>query len=573
MTLNHASAQMYIDPSALAWTVTALLALPLLLALCHIALTRWGGGTRRPVPAGTALFFRQPGDAPLTPGQRCARWYFAAALILLGVAALPVAIPPEWSRHLASAGVLAAVLAAGIFLSPLISRREPRGQGAAAYALLGVLAVVLYGAIGAGGLRLWPPLLLAALTAWTVLLWRGLRYRLINSRDRALPWLFFLAALTVPLTYATALVWPGGLTGDPLSWPGDAFAAGEAVRSGFAHSWPENILSPFVTALVACLLVLLGAVRERIAVVASASSVALYLASSAVSVADQLFGGTSTAAANLPGAAASGTAGAATGAAATPFGTDAAMACDAVLTTLAAVPLAVLAVAAWRFPRRAALHAARSRTRFPHRTALLFLAAAGCWNLLGAGVFGFAFGLPIIARSGVGPALATAQAQATAIGTYGMLACALTLCCARYMIPDAKWPNRLATLSFWSLNLGLAWTVFAARLPLGLLHLFHPRPGPNPGAEPGYSAMEWLSLPGWILYLAGGIAPLLWIVCLALEQRGTGGADRAEESKAGGPDWDIPAPDLVTTIRAGIHTPHSSGLRRCPACRSTSPNR
>ena len=47
------------------------------------------------------------------------------------------------------------------------------------------------------------------------------------------------------------------------------------------------------------------------------------------------------------------------------------------------------------------------------------------------------------------------------MGVYGMLAVGLALFCLRYLIPDDRWPDRLAKISFWSLNIGLAWMTFA----------------------------------------------------------------------------------------------------------------
>ncbi len=42
-----------------------------------------------------------------------------------------------------------------------------------------------------------------------------------------------------------------------------------------------------------------------------------------------------------------------------------------------------------------------------------------------------------------------------------MLSVGLALFCQRYMIPEERWSNRAAKISFWSLNLGLARMVFA----------------------------------------------------------------------------------------------------------------
>ena len=72
----------------------------------------------------------------------------------------------------------------------------------------------------------------------------------------------------------------------------------------------------------------------------------------------------------------------------------------------------------------------------------------------------------------------------------------------RYVIPADKWPEKAARLSFWCLNIGLAWMVFATLLPLGVLQLYH---SVNDGyfearslgyiTRPGNALLEWLRLP------------------------------------------------------------------------------
>ena len=58
------------------------------------------------------------------------------------------------------------------------------------------------------------------------------------------------------------------------------------------------------------------------------------------------------------------------------------------------------------------------------------------------------------------------------MGVYGMLAIGLALFCLRYLIPAERWPERGRRLSFWSLNIGLAWMCFATLFPLGILQLY-----------------------------------------------------------------------------------------------------
>jgi nitric oxide reductase subunit B len=99
-----------------------------------------------------------------------------------------------------------------------------------------------------------------------------------------------------------------------------------------------------------------------------------------------------------------------------------------------------------------------------------------------------------------------------------MLAAGLAMFAVRYLIPDRHWPERLAKVSFWSLNIGLAWMVFATLFPIGLLQLersvsvgyFEAREIKY--LTTGYLAfIEWMRLPGDVVFIVGGILPLLWI--------------------------------------------------------------
>jgi nitric oxide reductase subunit B len=107
----------------------------------------------------------------LTPGQRAGAWFFLVMALLfllqtlLGGAAqhyradlqsffgldlariLPFNVARTWHLQLAIFWVATSYLAAGIFLAPMIARGEPRGQQWLAYALLGALAVVVFGSL------------------------------------------------------------------------------------------------------------------------------------------------------------------------------------------------------------------------------------------------------------------------------------------------------------------------------------------------------------------------------------------------------------------------------------------
>ena len=261
------------------------------------------------------LSFRTPGDVALTPGQRACAWYFfvMAALFLIqtfvGAPAsttapsstassastwrrtCPFNLMRTWHVQLALFWVATSFVAAGIFLAPMIARREPKGQGKLAFSLLGALAVVVFGTLigsflgvhghlqdaatnwfGLQGFeyldlaRVWQVLLSIGLFVWVFMLWRVLRTRLRREHAGNMPWLFFMAALAIPAFYAVGL----------LARTGDHFTVTEFWRFWVVHLWVEDFLELFTTVMVAYMFVLLGVVREKVALVVIFLDIILY---------------------------------------------------------------------------------------------------------------------------------------------------------------------------------------------------------------------------------------------------------------------------------------------------------
>jgi nitric oxide reductase subunit B len=155
----------------------------------------------------------------------------------------------------------------------------------------------------------------------------------------------------------------------------------------------------------------------------------------------------------------------------------------------------------------------------------MFLAAVGFWNFLGAGIFGFLINLPIVSYYEIGTALTSNHGHTAFMGVYGMLAIGLGLFCMRYLIPAARWSDRAAKFSFWTLNLGLAWMSFATLFPLGIAQLYH-------SVNAGYfearsleflttemnTLLEWMRLPGDAVFIVG-ILPIVHLAWTAVRHR------------------------------------------------------
>jgi nitric oxide reductase subunit B len=137
--------------------------------------------------------------------------------------------------------------------------------------------------------------------------------------------------------------------------------------------------------------------------------------------------------------------------------------------------------------------------------------------------FGFLINLPIISYYQIGTALTANHGHAAMMGVYGMLAAGLALFCLRYLIPEERWSERAAKLSFWSLNVGLAWMCFATLFPLGILQLYQSVSNGYYEARtleyitnPTNALIEWLRLPGDVVFIVGGVLPLLYICYLGV---------------------------------------------------------
>jgi nitric oxide reductase subunit B len=199
------------------------------------------------------------------------------------------------------------------------------------------------------------------------------------------------------------------------------------------------------------------------------------------------------------------------------------MAMGAFFSAAEVIPLTFLTLEAWSFLQLGTQQHATSRTPFPHFWAVMFLAAVGFWNFLGAGIFGFLINLPIVSYYEIGTALTANHGHAAMMGVYGMMAVGLALFCLRYIIPEDAWSDRAAKLSFWSLNIGLAWMVFATLFPLGVLQLYHSvSVGYFDARSLGYltshrnALLEWMRLPGDVVFIVGGALPVFYLAALGV---------------------------------------------------------
>lgn len=522
-----------VTASNVVWSVLSLIALLGGIGALFTVFGRWNllGWHGR---EHNTLTFRSPDQVLLTPAQRVTAWFFFVMVLLFLIQTLvggasqhyradlsnffgidlarvlPFNLARTWHLQLAIFWVATSFLAAGIFITPLLSGREPKVQKWLAIGLLGALAVVVFGSLfgefagihgwiqtgwswfGNQGFeyldlgRLWQVLLTVGLCFWVVMLFLGLRSRLRTEHKGNMPWLFFFSALSIPAFYGIGL----------LARPEAHFTTTDFWRFWVVHLWVEDFLELFTTIMVACIFVLLGVISERVALTVVYLDIVLYSAGGVIGTMHHVYFS----------------------------GTPAEhMALGAFFSAAEVIPLTFLTVEAWSFLQLGAQQESKSRSEFPHYWAVMFLVSVGFWNFLGAGVFGFLINLPVVSYYEIGTALTTNHGHAAMMGVYGMLAVGLALFCIRYMVPERRWSDRAAKISFWCLNAGLAWMVFATLFPLGILQLYE---SVNHGyfearslkylGNPVNAFIEWLRFPGDAVFIVGGVLPLLYLCWLAV---------------------------------------------------------
>ena len=261
------------------------------------------------------IAFRAPDDVALTPAQRSCAWFFLVMAVLFLLQALlggatqhyraeigdffgfdlarvlPFNIARTWHLQLAIFWVATSYLAAGIFIAPMITKHEPRGQHWLSYMLLSALAIVVFGSLAGeyGGIegwirrpwqwfgnqgfeyldlgRFWQILLIVGLFFWAVIIFGDCGA--FNSEHIGnMPWLFFFSALSLPAFYAVGL----------LAQPSSNFTTTDFWRFWVVHLWVEDFLELFTTIMVAYIFVLTGVVQEKVALTVIYLDILLYSA-------------------------------------------------------------------------------------------------------------------------------------------------------------------------------------------------------------------------------------------------------------------------------------------------------
>jgi nitric oxide reductase subunit B len=206
------------------------------------------------------------------------------------------------------------------------------------------------------------------------------------------------------------------------------------------HLWVENFFEVFATVAIAFVLTRINAIGPRAALRATYFSIALYLGAGIIGTFHHLyFSGTPLFITSL----------------------------GATFSALEVVPLTLLGFEVYEHLKlaKSGPHAA------PWRWPLYFFVAVAFWNMLGAGVFGFLINPPIVLYYSQGLNTTPIHSHGALFGVYGFLAIALMLFSMRSIVRPEAWSDRLLTVAFVGLNLGLFLMMFLSLLPAGIYQL------------------------------------------------------------------------------------------------------
>ena len=507
----------------LVWTGVSVL---VLLAGIGAFVWYYAGQLDDPVPSGV------PAADPLigwqlTPSQRATRKYFVvvAALFLLQILTgavtahyavegdglygiplsrwLPYTITRTWHLQLGLFWIATSWLAAGLFIGPLVSGHEPRGQRLGVNLLFGALLVVVAGSLvgellsvrgrlddatafylGHQGYeylelgRVWQAALFAGLLVWLVLMLRAIGPALRTpGQRRPLVAIFTLSAGAIALFYGAGLMYG----------PHTHLSLVEYWRWWVVHLWVEGFFEVFATAVIAFLFAHLGLIDAGLAARASLAAAVIYLAGGIVGTAHHLYwAGTPTAV----------------------------LALGASFSALEVVPLVLIGRSAMKDLRTSRAARWAEKYRWP----VWFFVAVAFWNLVGAGLFGFMINPPIALYYMQGLNTTPVHAHGALFGVYGMLGIGLTLMCLRAEQAQRVWREGLLRFAFWAMNLGLLAQIGLSLLPVGLLQTwtsvtkgYWAARSPEFLQAPHVEILKWMRIPGDTLFAAGAIALVLFV--------------------------------------------------------------
>ena len=424
---------------------------------------------------------------------------------------IPVTISRSWHLMLALYWISACWIASSIFILPILSKKEVKGQ-LKLINLLFVLVFILVGGSLTGMIlgplgylgewwnflghqgweyvdfgKMYQILLMIIFILWGVIVFRGAKPAFIKGQPWNLPNWIMYSVIGIPLLFLSGFV----------AQPETNFVIADFWRWMVIHMWVEAFFEVFITVIVSYLMVLMGLVSREAAVRVVYFATILFLGTGLLGISHNFYWN------------------------AKPVAT---MALGSVFSTLQFVPLILLTVEAWRFknmPKIAVGNVEHKNlnVNFGFPEVFLFLIAVNFWNFFGAGVMGIIINLPIMNYFEHGTYLTVNHAHAALMGVYGNISLAALLFACKLIIKQENWNNRIVKVSFWSINIGLMLMVILDLFPAGAIQfkevvdngLWFARSKQFIGGGI-FESLTWLRGIGASVFLIGGVITITWFI-------------------------------------------------------------
>ncbi len=416
---------------------------------------------------------------------------------------IPYSITRTWHIQLAIFWIATAWLATGLYIAPSLRGRDPKYQKLGVNLLFIALLIVVAGSMtgqwfgvmqrlnlvnnfwfGHQGYeyvdlgRFWQLLLVVGLFLWLALMVRPILPIIKKgTSERGLLILFLISCAAIALFYGAGLMW--GRTTN--------LAIAEYWRWWVVHLWVEGFFEVFATVVAAFLFTRMGLLGIKSATNNVLFATIIFLTGGILGTFHHLyFTGTPTAV----------------------------MALGATFSALEVVPLVLIGFEAYHNYRMSKATEWLTDYKWP----IYFLLSVSFWNFLGAGIFGFIINPPIALYYMQGLNTTPVHGHAALFGVYGMLGIGLILFVLRSMYRKQKWNDKLISITFWLLNIGLLLMVVLSLLPVGLMQtvasvkegMWFARSAEFM-QQPLVSVFKWLRIVGDTIFAIGTLT-LFWFV-------------------------------------------------------------
>ncbi|MEX3840083.1 nitric-oxide reductase large subunit [Paraburkholderia sp. BR10882] len=424
-------------------------------------------------------------------------------------------------------------IAGGLFLAPLIGKREPAGQRAMVNLIFWVLVLIVAGALigdylgvmgiirahwfwfGNQGLsylelgRFWQVLFFVGLAVWCLVLlrafWPTLK-ALFRQSGGTLYGLFRIEHLLWAATLSVTVLYVFGMI--PFGSPNPSFSITDFWRWWVVHLWVELAFELFAAAVTGYFLMALELVSRQMVERAVLFEWILIMVGGVLGTGHHMYW------AGEPSLWVS-------------FGS--------MFSFLEVLPLFLLVLEAIEQQRHI-----QHEKDFPYRLAYLYILGSAFWNFVGAGVFGGGtLNAPLVNYYEHGTFLTLNHAHTSMFGAFGLLAIGLIYMVLRYLNGHRAWSDRCGVWAFWLYNGGLVMWIAMNFYPVGwpqLLAVYTHGYAYARSLE-FYSTTtfwQWMRMPGDIVFAMGALLMAWDFIVKILAQRAAAIAEAPSATVASG---------------------------------------